>query len=158
MILVLWHTCRCGATIPQGISMCSACAAVYAGQGSRHMEYNRTRRNKRAAGFYVCSEWRNMRAAVMRLYDGMDIYAYYIQHRIVTADMVHHVVEIGEDWSKRLDIENLLPLSNGNHGIISALYEKDEATKKATQKQLRELMAFHWKDAGGIEKVWNGLT
>lgn len=155
--MVLWHRCRCGVLIPQGISLCERCTAAYTGQGSRHMEYNRTRRDKKAAAFYVCSDWRKVREAAMRLYDGMDIYAYYIQHRIMTADMVHHVVELEEDWTRRLDITNLLPLSNSSHGIISALYEKDEATKKATQQMLLGLIASHWKDAGGIEKVLVGL-
>ena len=103
-------------------------------QGSRHMEYNRTRRDKKAAAFYVSADWRRTRAAALRLYDGMDMYAYYMQHRIVTADMVHHIVEIGEDWEKRLDMANLFPLSNSNHGIISALYDRDGATKKAVQE------------------------
>lgn len=153
---MLWHKCRCGAVIPQGMSLCSSCTALYAGQGSRHMEYNRTRRNKQAAGFYVCSEWRKVRGIVLRMYDGMDIYAYYVQHRIATADMVHHIVEIEEDWGRRLEIANLFPLSNSNHGIISALYKKDEATKRATQEQLRGIIAGHWKESGGIEKVLAG--
>lgn len=156
--MVLWHKCRCGVLIPQGISLCGSCTAIYAGQGSRHAEYNRTRRNQRAAAFYVCSDWRKVRETVLRLYDGMDIYAYYIQHRIVAADMVHHVVELEEDWTRRLDIKNLLPLSNGSHGTISTLYAKDEATKKATQQQLLGLMEAHWKDAGGIEKVLAGFS
>ena len=154
---VLWHICRCGAAIPQGISLCRSCTAIQTVQGSRHMEYNRTRRDKKAAAFYVSADWRRTRAAALRLYDGMDMYAYYMQHRIVTADMVHHIVEIGEDWEKRLDMANLFPLSNSNHGIISALYDRDGATKKAVQEQLRGIIASHWKDRGGIEKVLSGL-
>lgn len=153
---MLLHTCRCGALIPQGISMCSSCEKASEGSNSRHMQYNRTRRNSKTAAFYVGSEWRPVRATVMRLYVGLDIYAYYIQHRIATADMVHHIIELDEDWSRRIDMTNLLPLSNSNHGIISALYEKDEATKRQTQKLLFDLIASHWKDAGGIQKVLSG--
>lgn len=153
---MLWHTCRCGAVIPQGTKLCTRCTAAGTGQGSRHMEYNRTRRNQRAAGFYVCSEWRRTREAVLRLYDGLDIYACYLQHRIVAADMVHHVIELEEDWTRRLDMENLLPLSRESHGIISALYRKDRAAKEAAQRMLQELIAFHWKEAGGIRKVLEG--
>lgn len=154
---MLWHICRCGAMIPQNMRLCSACEQGQNSQYSRHMQYNRTRRNKQAADFYVCADWRNIRAVCMRLYDGLDIYAYYVQHRVVTADMVHHVTELDEDWSRRLDISNLLPLSNSNHGIISALYDKDEETKRATQQMLYGLIAEHWKAAGGIEKVIVGL-
>ena len=60
-------------------------------------------------------------------------------------------------WEKRFDIANLLPLSNGNHGIISALYGKDEATKRATQEELRGIIAGHWKGSGGMDKVFVGL-
>lgn len=168
---MLWHKCRCGAVIPQGISLCDVCTAVYAGQGSsrkepggtrtvaytghesRHMEYNRARRDKKAAAFYVSADWRRVREVALRLYDGMDMYAYYVQHRIVAADMVHHIVEIGDDWDRRLELANLFPLSNSNHGTISALYGKDEMTKRATQEQLRDIIDVHWKDSGGIEKV-----
>lgn len=75
----------------------------------------------------------------------------------VVADMVHHITEIEEDWTQRLNVENLFPLSNGNHGIISALYKKDEATKRQTQELLRNIIRQHWKGAGGIEKVLTGL-
>lgn len=146
---MLWHMCRCGACIPQNISICTSCAA---GQ-SRHMEYNRFRRNKRTAAFYVSVDWRKVRADVLRLYDGLDIYACYIQHKIVTADMVHHIIPIEEDWSKRFDKTNLLPLSSANHGVIEALYDKNEVSKRDAQKLLRELIDIHWKEDGGILKV-----
>lgn len=154
----LWHKCRCGAVIPQGLKVCASCADGQNSGQSRHMEYNRFRRDKKAADFYVSQEWRKTRDNALKLYDGIDIYAYYIQHRMIAADMVHHIVELEDDWTKRLDLMNLLPLSNGNHGIISALYKKDAATKAATQKMLREIIAEHWKEAGGIEKVLSGLS
>jgi hypothetical protein len=50
-------------------------------------------------------------------------------------------------------VKNLFPLSNNNHGIISALYKKDEATKRRTQAVLRDIIRQHWEGAGGIEKV-----
>lgn len=153
VVIVLWHKCRCGTLIPQGIKQCPSCATGSGGQISRHMEYNAHRRDKKAAAFYVCNEWRKTRAYALSLYDGLDMYAFYAQHRIETADMVHHIVEIEEDWTKRLDIGNLFPLSNKNHGIISALYKRDEMTKKQTQEKLREIIKMHWEREGGIEKV-----
>lgn len=150
---MLLHRCRCGAMIPQGIPLCEACAAGAEGQQSRHMEYNRYRRNKKTAAFYISGEWRSLRAYALALYDGLDLYAYYVQKKIMTADMVHHIVEIEDDWSQRLKVSNLFPLSNQNHGIISALYKKDEATKKRTQQQLYTIIREHWEGNGGHEKV-----
>lgn len=150
---MLLHRCRCGAMIPQGIQLCEACEEGSSGQQSRHMEYNRYRRNKKTAAFYVSNEWRGLRAYALALYDGLDLYAYYVQKKIMTADMVHHIVEVEDDWSLRLTVSNLFPLSNQNHGIISALYRKDEATKKQTQAQLEAIILKHWEGHGGYEKV-----
>lgn len=154
---MLWHICRCGAVIPQNTRLCGACEAGQRSGQSRHMEYNRFRRDGKKAAFYVSSEWRAARAAALRLYDGIDIYAYYVQHRVMAADMVHHVVEIEEDWGRRLDIANLLPLDSSSHGIISAQYRKGGAAKSAMQEQLRGIIDRHWKDRGGIEKVSAGF-
>lgn len=145
---MLLHRCRCGAMIPQGIQLCEACAESGSRQQSRHMEYNRYRRNKKTAAFYVSQEWRAIRARVLSMYDGLDLYAYYVQKKIVTADMVHHIVEIEDDWTQRLNVSNLFPLSSQNHGIISALYRKDEATKKQTQAQLYAILREHGKGMG----------
>lgn len=155
---MLWHRCRCGAMIPQGMKQCSKCAEGQLHGLSRHMQYNQYRRDKKAAAFYVSAEWRAVRARALRLYDGLDIYAYYEQQRIVTADMVHHIVELEDDWTKRLELTNLLPLSNSSHGIITALYAKDEATKADTQRLLRSLIDRHWEAVGGLEKFLKSLS
>ncbi len=152
---MLWHKCRCGALIPQGIKQCKDCEAGSGRELSRHMEYNLYRRNRKTAEFYLSKEWRRLRAFIISKYDGLDLYALYVQHKIKTADMVHHITEVEEDWNKRLDPMNLFPLSNQNHGIISALYDKDEATKKATQELLRDIIRKHWEDRGGPQKVFS---
>lgn len=156
--MALWHSCKCGAMIPQGVKVCEACAEGQHTGLSRHMEYNRFRRGERSSRFYISPGWRTVREVVLKLYDGIDIYAYYTQRRVVPADMVHHIEELEENWEKRFEIKNLIPLSAGNHGIISALYKRDEATKRATQELLRGLVMEHWKDAGGIEKVLSGFS
>lgn len=155
---MLLHRCRCGKLIPQNMKLCADCTEGSTGGMSRHMEYNMYRRDKKAAAFYVCNDWRRLRSQIMQLYDGLDIYAYYVQHRIMTADMVHHIEEIEDNWDRRLDASNLIPLSNTNHGIISALYRRDEATKKATQEQLLAVIAEHWKGQGGIRNVFGGSS
>ena len=92
--------------------------------------------------------WRKKRAEILALHDYIDIYAFYVQKRIMTADMVHHIVALEDDWSRRLDDDNLIPLSNQNHGIIEAMY-KDETKKQELQQLLFELKAQHQK-AGGV--------
>lgn len=153
---MLYHKCKCGKLIPQEMRRCPECEKKENESESRHVEYNRHRRNKKAAAFYTSGEWRKVRALTLSTYDGLDMYAYYVQHTIEPAEMVHHIVEIEDDWSRRLDITNLFPLSDRNHGIISALYRRDPATKRRTQEQLREILRKHWEGAGGPEKVLGG--
>lgn len=145
---MLFHKCGCGALIPQGITMCEACAKSKVGQQSRHIEYNKHRRNKKTADFYISSIWRKTRANVIKRFDGVDVYAFYILHDIQTADMVHHIIPIEDDWDRRLDVSNLIPLSNHSHGVIEALYKKDEQTKRATQRLLYDLIEC--QKAGGV--------
>ncbi len=38
--------------------------------------------------------------------------------------------------------------------MISALYRKDEATKKQTQQQLYAIIREHWEGHGGMKKFW----
>lgn len=154
--IMLYHKCKCGKLIPQEMRRCPECEKKENESESRHVEYNRHRRNKKAAAFYTSGEWRKVRALTLSTYDGLDMYAYYVQHTIEPAEMVHHIVEIEDDWSRRLDITNLFPLSDRNHGIISALYRRDPATKRHTQEQLREILRKHWEGAGGPEKVLGG--
>lgn len=145
---MLFKRCaRCGKPIPQTSMYCEKCSEA---AQSRHVDYNRFRRNKRSTEFYVSPEWRYLRGIIMRAFDGIDIYAYYIDHEVVTADCVHHIVEISDDWNRRLDPTNLIPLSDHNHGIISSFYSKSEEIKRQTQVMLYSLVRQHFAASGGI--------
>ncbi|MCI8712470.1 MAG: hypothetical protein HFH23_09350 [Ruminococcus sp.] len=154
---VLLKQCRCGRLIPQTMKVCEACEARYMQRyKSRHMEYNETRRDKRAAEFYLSKEWRGLRAVIMNVYGYVDIYALYVLHELQTlddSDPVHHIVELDEDWEQRLNPLNLIPMKKGTHSMISALYKRGDAARKATQKQLKSLVGRHFEGAGGYEKV-----
>ena len=134
---VLLKACKgCGRLIPQALTMCEQCEAR---QQSRHVAYNNTRRDPRAAEFYLSKEWRELRPVIMSVYEYVDIYALYVEHQLITlkdSDPIHHIIELEEDWEQRLNPLNLIPLS-----------------LKATQTQLRSLIDYHFKEAGGYEKV-----
>lgn len=68
---MLLKSCRCGKLIPQSAKMCEECERR---QQSRHMIYNNTRRDKRAAEFYLSKEWRDLRPVIMSVYEYVDIY------------------------------------------------------------------------------------
>ena len=69
---VLLKACKgCGRLIPQALTMCEQCEAR---QQSRHVTYNNTRRDPRAAEFYLSKEWRELRPVIMSVYEYVDIY------------------------------------------------------------------------------------
>lgn len=153
MRTMLLKTCKCGRLIPQGVRMCDTCAEK---EQSRHVVYNNTRRDARAAEFYVSKEWRWIRPAIMSIYDYIDIYALYVKGELITltdSDPIHHIVELDEDWEQRLNPLNLIPLSHDTHNTVTALYKQDKATMRATQARIRQIIEHHFKEAGGIEKV-----
>ena len=80
---MLLKSCRCGKLIPQSMKMCEECERR---QQSRHMIYNNTRRDERAAEFYVSKEWRAMRERIIEVYDNVDIYALWDVWRCLAGD------------------------------------------------------------------------
>lgn len=143
----------CNRIIDAGTTYCKECTdkrQQFKADNNRY--YDKHKRNKRNDIFYHSDEWKATRQYVINNYKGLDIYAYYINNEVVYAEMVHHIIEVEEDWNRRLDITNLFPLSNKNHNVIGAMYLKD---KKGTQAMLFDLLA-RWdretKRVGGYEK------
>lgn len=99
--------------------------------------YDKHIRDKRAEAFYKSRAWVRTREYVLDKYNHIDLYDYYINQRIARANTVHHILELNEDWDRRLDIGNLFPLSSANHNVIDGLYRKN---KKAAQKLLFQLI------------------
>lgn len=104
----------------------------------RYKRYDASRQNEREHKFYKTGEWLIVRAVVLDKYKGTDIYIYFTEDRIVSADTAHHIIELKEDWSLRLEPSNLFPLSSGTHKIIHGLY--DSGKKKETQELLRNML------------------
>ena len=80
--------------ISQSIKMCGECEQR---QQSRYVVYNNTRRDQRAAEFYISKEWRALRPVIMSVYGHVDIYALYVLHELKTleeSDPIHHIVEL----------------------------------------------------------------
>lgn len=134
---MLLKSCRCGKLIPQSMKMCEECEQR---QQSRHMIYNNTRRDERAAEFYVSKEWRAMRERIIEVYDNVDIYALYVEHELLTCNPVHHIIELEDDWEQRLNPFNLIPLNHKTHNtmILKVLNEMTKG-KEVTVENLDSL-------------------
>lgn len=60
---------------------------------------------------------------------------------------VHHIVEILEDWSLRLDDDNLICLCTECHKGIHILYSRSEFDRINTQEELRKIVK-RYKEGG----------
>lgn len=103
----------------------------------RNRYYDKHIREKKYTSFYNSDEWERVRELILTTYHGIDIYAYYIDKETILANTVHHIVEVRDDWDKRLESINLFPTTESNHIKIHQLYKKD---KKGTQKLLMQLL------------------
>lgn len=75
--------------------------------------------------FYNTTEWAKARAKAMQLTYGLDPISLILNNRIEQAFTVHHIIPIIDDYSKRLDTDNLIPLTEKNHRMIHEMYKKD---------------------------------
>jgi len=90
-------------------------------------EHNKRYLNERSdtkeQDFYKKKEWKIKRATILQRDN------YLCQHCLkemifTPADLVHHIIDIKVDWSKRLEDENLISLCVGCH---NAIHNKDRA-------------------------------
>lgn len=134
--IALSKFCRCGTVIPINSMCCDMCKEYYNNKKAKYQKKydNSSRKN---AEFYHSREWQEIRQFIIYKYNGLDLYEYYVNHKIVRADTVHHIIEIKEDKTKSLDISNLIPLSSSNHSKIHKLYLKK---KKETQELLFNIL------------------
>lgn len=128
---------RCKSAIIDADQIC--CDSCMEKAKQRHREYDRFRRDKRAAAFYHSPEWVHMAAHIRQVQGGVDLWALHEEHRIVSDDLcVHHIVELSDDWSKRLAEDNLFLCSGRTHALIHKLYRQDKA---GTQRRLGEILS-----------------
>lgn len=127
---MIWKRCsRCGKRLPTGVT----CDCIK----QRHKEYNQYSRDKTSADFYDSTDWKKMRKRVMQIYDGMDLYLYETTGEVVAAETVHHIEPLKDNWDKRLDVMNLIPVSASTHNQIHKLYETKQ---RETENKLRAIV------------------
>ncbi len=129
--------------------MCDKCKNKYdSSKKESYKEYKKNRKDNREQKFYSNKEWITVRDIVRRKYNNICLYSYYILHEIKYVDYIHHIIELKEDWDKKLDKDNLIPLSDKVHKIVHRTYEKSAKDKKQMQELLRELKRKYEKEFG----------
>ena len=159
---MLLKSCRCGKLIPQSMKMCEECEQR---QQSRHMIYNNTRRDERAAEFYVSKEWRAMRERIIEVYDNVDIYALYVEHELLTCNPVHHIIDNVDEAADfpEMDEPEFLPIEykvKKKGGILKMTAELLEDTASNIMAYINKWIAKKTKATRNamILKVLNEMT
>ena len=106
----------------------------------RHTEYSTNRKldkeQKKYQEFYSSDSWKRCRLSVISNIVGVDVVDYYRIGKATQGYTVHHIVPLEDDWSMRLDKDNLIYLSQSNHIRVHQEYLKGSKEKKAMQKLL----------------------
>ena len=89
--------------------------------------------------FYNTNDWKRIRDSLIASYYAMDIVEYYRTGLVVNGYTVHHVICLEDNYDLRLNVDNLIYLTESNHQYIHKEYNKGEREKKAMQKILMEL-------------------
>lgn len=112
----------------------------------RYKEEDKYKKGDQYSDFYNTGDWKVMREKTKHKTAGMDIYSYYILGIIEYGTTAHHIQELKENWSRRLDISNLIYLTDSNHQLIHKEYRKGRQEKKAMQTLLYDLLERYYQE------------
>lgn len=139
----------CNTLVDYGVKYCSRHEAR---DRERYKDYRKSRlrdeEEKARQEFYNSPEWKNIRDLAIRKCFAIDIVEYYKTGQIVLGYTVHHIVEIKDDWNKRLDINNLIYLSQENHSRIHKIMERSKEDKEKVIEMLLEVKARFEREFG----------
>lgn len=112
---------RCGKKIPQGTT-CPCKKGAYR-EYDKKVRYSKE--NIKYSRFYKSKEWTELSKYIRHKYYGLCLRCLIGDDEFTPSDVVHHIEEIKENWDKRLDEKNLIPLchkchneSHGHYGTV----------------------------------------
>jgi hypothetical protein len=124
---------------------CKECESKAQQEKANHNRYydknvRNNKDNKKYSEFYHSKEWEITRDSINSKCNGICLYSYLVFNEVVYVGTVHHIEELKDNWDRRLDKNNLIPLSLEVHNMIHAEYNKSETKKKEMQKVLFSLL------------------
>lgn len=126
--------CKCGRLIDAAEECCEFCRPERERvRLEQQKKYNRYKRQD--AEFYKTKDWEEVRATVLAKYNYLDLYEYFINDKVVSANVVHHIEELRNNKDLGMDLNNLIPLSYKTHKKIHKLYNN-----KDKQQETKELL------------------
>lgn len=149
---------RCNTKIPHTERYCTKCKEeVEKNNRKRYKRYNMERysnkEERKYINFYSSNEWINERDFIKirdcglcipcfySLYNGEEVV--YKEEDTCSSDYVHHIIELKEDWDKRIDDMNLISVCSCHHDRIHREYEKGIKEKAKMQKALIKILKWY---------------
>ncbi len=102
--------------------------------------YRENRKDKKEQAFYSSKPWLNLRETIDGKYNGLCLYCLYESKEAIPRKDNHHIVEIKEDWNRRLEEDNIIPVCDSCHKYIHNEYKKGMKNKRKMQKKLFNLL------------------
>ena len=117
--MAIYRRCgKCGKKIEQGATC--KCLKDTVKEYNRNIRYNKD--NKEYSSFYNTTHWNRMSKYIRSKYNGLCLVC-YVRYKIMNgANVVHHIIELKEDYSKRLEEDNLITLCHSCHNILHSNY------------------------------------
>lgn len=131
---------RCRNMIDRNAKLCAKCTEK---ERERKKSYDKTR-DKDIVSFYNSKTWKIIRDLVKSRDNNLCLLCLE-KDRISVCNVIHHVVEVREEWDKRLDKDNCISLCHDCHNKVHAAY-KDKAIKKIIQEKLFNIIK-NWTSA-----------
>ena len=125
---------RCGRRLRTGTICECQMKAKRQQKRERDKAYDEEKRDKNRARFYKTKAWLITKEEALIRCMYIDIYEYYKFGRIAQAQMVHHIAPVSEEYSRRLDMDNLIGLTNKNHARIH------QSMKERGEKEIQTML------------------
>lgn len=136
---MLYKYCVCGKKIEYIEGKCIECKAKEeVERRERYKRYRDNRTDDKEQRFYNSKIWKSKRDQIISKYNYMSVYSYYTTGLIIPADVVHHILQLKKNWSKRIDNYNLFPLTYEEHKIIHRRI--NEGHEEEVIKELKEML------------------
>ena len=103
---------------------------------------------KKYQSFYNSGSWIRSRLNLIANCYAIDIVELYRTGKVKQGNPVHHIIELSEDYSLRLDTNNMIYVTDSNHQFIHKEYNKGDREKKAMQRVLNGLKTKFKNDYG----------
>lgn len=102
--------------------------------------YNKAHNTDSDRQIYRTKQWKKLSELCKQKFSGLDIYAYFVDGKIVAGKVSHHVVPVKDDKTRIYDLSNLIYLSSDSHAVVESLYRESLQKKRETQKLLWSLI------------------